>query len=243
MTATGDLADADVPAGRVAVQNCTITAADLPRLLVLSDRAACGARRLADVVRAAVDGGARAVVLREKDLPTPQRARLADELRAVLAPVGGLLVLAGTGLAEWGLAGWGLAGRGLPGEAVHLAAADPLPAVRPSLLGRSCHDAGEVRRAAAEGCDWVMLSPVFLTASKPGYGPALGAEGLRALTAGAPPSYALGGVEPGRVRECLDAGAYGVAVMGAVMRAARPDGLVADLLLAAEDAHAGPAVQ
>ncbi|MDP9393328.1 MAG: thiamine phosphate synthase [Actinomycetota bacterium] len=225
MTATGDLADADVPARRVAVQNCTITAADLPRLLVLSDRAACGARRLADVVRAAVDGGARALVLREKDLPTPERARLADELRAVLAPVSGLLVLAGPELA-----GAGLAARRLPDEAVHLAAADPLPAVRPWLLGRSCHDAGEVRRAAAEGCDWVTLSPVFFTASKPGYGPALGAEGLRALTAGAPPSYALGGVEPQRVRECLDAGAYGVAVMGAVMRAARPDRLVADLL-------------
>ncbi len=40
----------------------------LARLLVLTDRHA-SARPLADVVRAAVEGGARAVVLREKDLP------------------------------------------------------------------------------------------------------------------------------------------------------------------------------
>ena len=198
----------------------------LPRLLVLTDRRACDARPLVDVVRAAVDGGARAVVLREKDLPALERARLADDLRGLLAPVGGLLVLAGTGLA---------------GGAVHLAAADPLPAARPALLGRSCHDATEVRRAAAEGCDWVTLSPVFATASKPGYGPALGPAGLRALTTGAPPAYALGGVEPGRVRECLGAGAHGVAVMGAVMRAERPDRLVAAVLLAAEDARGASA--
>ncbi|SEP13470.1 thiamine phosphate synthase [Trujillonella endophytica] len=176
----------------------------LPGLLVLTDRTQAAAP-LPEVVAAAVDAGARAVVLREKDLPPPERAALADALAAVLAPVGGLLVVAGPP---------GPAGR----TAVHLAAADPFPRPRPALVGRSCHSADEVDRAAAEGCDWVLVSPVFPTPSKPGYGPALGPAGLARLVRGAPPVHALGGVTPGDVADCLRAGAAGVAVMGPVMR-------------------------
>jgi thiamine-phosphate diphosphorylase len=188
----------------------------LPRLLVLTDRSQA-AVPLRDAVAAAVDGGARAVVLREKDLPDEERDRLAELLRALLDPVGGLLIRAGAG----------------GGPAVHLAAADPLPDARPELLGRSCHSPEELARARAEGCDYVMLSPVFPTASKPGYGPALGLAGLTALTPAAPPTYALGGVRPADVAGCLAAGAHGVAVMGAVMRA---PGTVAAYLAALAEA-------
>ena len=181
-------------------------------LLVLTDRTQCH-RPLVDVVAAAADGGARAVVLREKDLPADERAALAGRLRAVL-PADATLVLAGTGL---------------PADAVHLAATDDVPEPRPALLGRSCHDRTSVDRAGAEGCNWVTVSPVRLTASKPGYGPALGKAGLAALTDG-PPAYALGGLSAADARPCLAAGAVGLAVMGAVMRAERPDLVVGELL-------------
>jgi thiamine-phosphate pyrophosphorylase len=174
--------------------------------LVLTDRSQC-AGGLLDAVAAAVDGGARAVVLREKDLPAEERDRLADRLRALLHPVGGVLVRAGT-------AGSAGAGAG----AVHLAANDPFPRPRPAVVGRSCHSVDELRRAKAEGCDYVMLSPVFPTASKPGYGPALGLAGLASLAAVGPPVYALGGIRPADVPGCLTAGARGVAVMGSIMR-------------------------
>ena len=187
--------------------------APLGPLLVLTDRTQCR-RPLVDVVQAAVEGGARTVVLREKDLPRDARAGLAEQLRSALTPVDGTLVLAGTGL---------------PGGAVHLSAVDEVPEPRPALLGRSCHDRASVDRAAAEGCDWVTVSPVRATASKPGYGPALGPAGLAALTGG-PPAYALGGVTAADARPCLDVGAVGLAVMGAVMRADRPDLVVGELL-------------
>jgi thiamine-phosphate diphosphorylase len=176
----------------------------LPRLLVLTDRTQ-SAGPLVETVAAAVDCGARAVVLREKDLPEDARRRLGDELRAVLDPVGGLLV-------HGGLAG------SSGSDAVHLSGSDPFPTVRPRLVGRSCHSAEELARAAGEGCDLVMVSPVFATASKPGYGPALGLDGLARLLSGAPRAYALGGIRPDDVSGCLAAGAYGVAVMGAAMR-------------------------
>ncbi|SFL80709.1 thiamine phosphate synthase [Geodermatophilus ruber] len=194
---------------------------NLPRLLVLTDRTRCD-RPLRDVVAAAVDAGARAVVLREKDLPADERAALAAELRAVLDPVGGVLVQAGPGGAD----------------AVHLAAADPFPDPRPRLVGRSCHSAGELARARAEGCDYAFLSPVFPTASKPGYGPALGVEGFALLQAAGPPAYALGGVVPGDVPALLAAGARGVAVMGAVMRSPQA---VRDYLVALAAAAPDPA--
>jgi thiamine-phosphate pyrophosphorylase len=176
----------------------------LPRLLVLTDRTQCRGG-LTATVAAAVEAGARAVVLREKDLPLPERAALAGELRAVLEPVGGVLVWAGLA---------GSAGAG----AVHLSGDDVFPASRPPVVGRSCHSAADLARARAEGCDHVFLSPVFLTASKPGYGPAIGLAGLAGLVPLGPPAYALGGIGPDDVAGCLAAGAWGVAVMGGVMR-------------------------
>jgi thiamine-phosphate pyrophosphorylase len=69
---------------------------------------------------------------------------------------------------------------------------------------------------------------VFATDSKPGYGPALGLDGLAAGRRAVPglPVVALGGVEPGRARACVEAGAAGVALMGAVMRAGDPAAVV-----------------
>jgi thiamine-phosphate pyrophosphorylase len=179
--------------------------ARLPRLLVVTDRTQA-AGPLADVVAAAVDAGARAVLLRDRDLPDDERAALAAELRTVLTPVGGLLVTAGAATSP-----------AHPG-AVHLAAAEPFPDPRPALVGRSCHSAAELVQARAEGCDWAFLSPVHPTASKPGYGPALGVEGFARLRPLGPPTYALGGVGPDDVPALLAAGAHGVAVMGPVMR-------------------------
>ncbi|MDG4825586.1 thiamine phosphate synthase [Asanoa sp. WMMD1127] len=186
----------------------------LPRLLVLTDRTQC-AGSLVATVAAAVEAGARAVVLREKDLPAESRAMLAAELGGILSLVDGTLIRAGTG-----------------GDAVHLAARDPFPAPRPALVGRSCHDAAEVAAATAEGCDYVTVSPVFPSPSKPGYGPPLGLAGLAALTRPAPAAYALGGVRPSDVAACRAAGARGVAVMGAVMR---DPGSVADYVDALEE--------
>jgi thiamine-phosphate diphosphorylase len=183
-------------------------------VLVLTDRTQARAP-LVKVVAAAVDGGARSVMLREKDLPRPERAELAEALRALLAPVGGRLIVAGPDP--------------LGGNAVHLAATDPVP-VGVRYVGRSCHDVDELSRLSTE--DYAIVSPVFPTASKPGYGPALGLYGLAALASRtATPVFGLGGLElPAQAIACLAAGAAGVAVMGAVMRADDPAATVAALV-------------
>ncbi|OLE28773.1 MAG: thiamine phosphate synthase [Actinobacteria bacterium 13_1_20CM_3_71_11] len=186
------------------------------RLLVLTDRAQAR-RPLPEVLAAAVDGGARWIVLREKDLPRADRFALAEEIRALLGPVGGTLIVAGPDP--------------LGGDAVHLSATGPVPP-GVSLVGRSCHTAADVDRLSTE--DYATVSPVYPSASKPGYGPALGPAGLGALAARTSKGvYGLGGVESAaRARDCLADGAAGVAVMGAVMRAGDPAATVAALLSA-----------
>ena len=179
------------------------------KLLVLTDRMQTDGRPLVDVVRAAVAGGADCVVLREKDLSRAERDSLADELRTFVPT---LLIASDPTIAS---------------DGVHLAAEDALPAVRPGLVGRSCHSAADLAAAAAEGCDYATLSPIFVSESKPGYGPALGVDPLRASPL---PVYALGGVDPANARACVAAGAVGVAVMGYAMRAADPAIAVKELL-------------
>jgi thiamine-phosphate pyrophosphorylase len=183
-------------------------------LVVLTDRRSA-AGPLRRVVAEAVAGGAGWVVLRERDLGYAERRALADDLRALLPP--GRLIVAGPDP--------------LDGDAVHLAARDPLPVDRLALAGRSCHSLSEIRRLSTE--DYVTVSPVFATDSKPGYGPALTPPGAARLGGGLR-WLALGGVTTAdQVRACLAAGADGVAVMGAIMTASDPAAVAASLSAAA----------
>ena len=83
------------------------------------------------------------------------------------------------------------------------------------LLGQSCHDLEELCRAAAV-CDYATLSPIFAPRSKPAdRRPTLGLGGLSlACRQVRMPVLALGGLCPGRVAGCLQAGAAGVAGIG-----------------------------
>lgn len=181
--------------------------ADLSRLLVVTDRAQLPpGRDLVWVVARCVAAGARTVVLRELDLTTQRRALLAREL----SDVGARVIAAHDALP-------GCVGVQVPAGAV----------AGTGSWGRSCHSAFAVDAAAAEGARWATLSPFAATSSKPGYGPPV----ERAAYADHPIGvYALGGVTPRNAAGAIAAGAYGVAVMGAVMRAQDPASVVARLL-------------
>ncbi|WP_089021885.1 thiamine phosphate synthase [Micromonospora coriariae] len=190
-------------------------------VVVLTDRrVARGA--LDQVVAGAVAGGARWVVLREKDLPRAERAALAADLRSILADVAGTLIVAGPDP--------------LDGDAVHLPAAGPYPPPTHRLVGRSCHNGTELNRLTTE--HYATVSPVHPTGTKPGYGPPLGTKGLHELIQVSPtPVLALGGVEtPEQVTACIQAGAAGVAVLGALMRAKDPTRTAASLTRAFQEA-------
>lgn len=181
------------------------------RLLVLTDRTLVPpGRTLGEVLRAAADGGLTRVVLREADLTDEERAQVASAARGK-----GMTVIA--------------AHRAVAGSAgLHVPAAASPPR-RATPWGRSCHSREEVARAAGDGAWWATLSPYAWTESKPGHGPPLPPCAFERLPL---PVYALGGVTPDNAAAARAAGAYGVAVMGAVMRADDPAAVVAALLRA-----------
>lgn len=191
------------------------------RLLVLTDRdrSRTAGRTLEETVAAAVAAGATAIVYREKTLPGPERRALGERVADACGSAA-LVVASDPALA-----------RDLGAATVHLAADDPWPEADDLMVGRSCHGAVELADAAAHGAAYATLSPIFATDSKPGYGPALGLDGLATLVADVRlPVYALGGIRADTVRRCLATGAAGVAVMGTVMGAEDPDAAVRALL-------------
>jgi thiamine-phosphate pyrophosphorylase len=95
-----------------------------------------------------------------------------------------------------------------------------------AFVSRACHDPAEVSRLDA---DAVILSPIL----EPRKGrPALGLEALRSVRQAlakrpaAPLLLALGGIDAERAPACIEAGADGVCVMGAVHGEADPLSLV-----------------
>ncbi|MDB5034820.1 MAG: phosphomethylpyrimidine kinase [Chlorobi bacterium] len=88
-------------------------------------------------------------------------------------------------------------------------------------FGASVHSVEEALLAARRGASYIIASPVFPTASKPGH-PGIGIDGLRAIaSAVALPVFALGGIDGGKALACIDAGAYGIASISFFSRDAR----------------------
>jgi len=218
-----------VSSGRVALPD--------PPLLVITDRGQARAP-LIDIAEALFQAGGRWLMLREKGLDGAARRDLLCDLVARAAPFGATVTVNGDLAAAQAAGAAGL----------HLPTGGGLEAARralgpDALLGASAHSLQEAIAAAESGADYVTLSPVFESASKPGYGPALGPTGLKAMAARlAVPAIALGGVAAGNAGACLEAGAAGVAVMGAVMAAADPGAAAGALIAALEEGNAAAGV-
>jgi len=194
----------------------------LPRLYVITDRASAseGSGGLVEATQASVAAGARMIQLRDKGSRPLRQWRLGQRLITALAGFGDC-VLVVNDRADLAVA--------LGADGVHRSADSlPVTALRrvvevPKLVGVSCHGVEDVVAAAEQGADFVTLSPIFETSSKPGYGPPLGVDAIEeAATLVDVPIFALGGVEPDAVADCLAYGAHGVAVMSGIMAADDP---------------------
>jgi thiamine-phosphate pyrophosphorylase len=193
-------------------------------LLVVTDRHQAR-RPLEDIVRDAAAGGARWFWLRDRDLQPVERKALALRLAVIVRDAGGRLSIGGDVelAAEAGT------------RAVHVRDAADIARARrtlgPSaLIGLSAHNLADVADAKEAGADYVTLSPIYETASKPGYGPALGIGTIERAAEIGIPIVALGGIETGNAPAARAAGASGIAVMGGIMRAENPQRAIEVLL-------------
>ncbi len=200
----------------------------VPRVLILTDRR-ISHLPLVEQVERALYGAARAdtvevgLVFREKDLDPVGRLQLGRELCRAARQTGSSFVVATSGELDGGER----VAAELGAEGIHLSSYASFPRDFSGLVGRSCHRGPEVLRARLEGLDYLTVSPLFPSISKEGLngrGPELVREALSVLgTASSVSVIALGGIGPDRVGEAILAGAHGVAVCGAVMRAEDPE--------------------
>lgn len=198
----------------------------LPRLLLVSDRAAARGRPLVELIAAVSDalGGELLIQLREKQLPDDELRALAAQLRDALGE-GALIVVNDRPQIALEL-----------GLGLHLPAASASVAERPPLLGRSVHNPAEARQAIRDGVDYAVVGTIFPTGSKPGHagdGPAH----LRALAdqLSSIPAYAIGGIDAGNAADAIGAGAHGVAVRSAILGANDPPAAARAIVAAIAD--------
>jgi thiamine-phosphate pyrophosphorylase len=182
-------------------------------MLITDLQLAGGEDALVEVVDESVAGGVNAVQLREKNLSPGELLSLAERLREVSSGRAAFIV---NGSLEVALA----SGAG----GVHLPEAAPMieRPERPFVIGRSVHSREAAERAWAECSDYLIAGPAYETASHPGMDPG-GPELIETIVVSvALPVLAVGGITAGRVEEVMRAGASGVAVIGAVLRARSP---------------------
>ncbi len=189
------------------------------RFYLVTDRTLCAPRTLATTVHDACANGVRAVQLREKDLSETDLVSAATRLHGLLQPRGAKLFVNASRFVDRETAAILAATPGVDG--FHIPD-DPELLVEfreqfPKLLiGASVHSVDGVRRAADAGADFVTFGPIYETRGK---AQPHGLDALREACASAAAVFAIGGITPERARECLDAGAHGVAVVSAVMAA------------------------
>jgi thiamine-phosphate pyrophosphorylase len=184
-------------------------------------------RSLVETVAAALEGGVRAVQLREKDLCAAELYPLALELRELTVLYGARLLI--NDRLDVALA--------VQADGVHLGGHSlPVAVARKilgpeKLIGVSTHRPEEVPVVQRDGADFVTFGPVYFTPSKAAFGEPVGLGQLREVCAAAPlPVFALGGVTLEHLPELRTTGCQRVALISAILAAADPATAAAAIL-------------
>jgi len=162
-----------------------------------------------DASEAALMGGVRALQLREKNLTDCELIELGSQLRILTSNYNARLII--NSRAD--------IAKKIDADGVHLtescAHANEIKSAFPGLIvGVSTHSLEGAHIAEAQGADYITFSPIYATPSKANYGPPQGLGLLRQVTQEVNlPVLALGGITLHRVSECLDQGAFGVALI------------------------------
>jgi 8-oxo-dGTP diphosphatase len=183
-----------------------LRALELPTLYAISNVAELGEAVFLVRLQAKLDAGLRLLQLREKNLARDELKELAKHVVSMSHSYGAKVLLNGD--VELALE---VGADGVQLTASQLVGLSERPAV--DWCGASCHNAEELRRAEALGCDFALLSPVLPTQSHLG-APHLGWQSFATMSVGATiPLYALGGLTHGDMPVAWQNGAHGIALL------------------------------
>lgn len=205
------------------------------RVGVLITESLCVHHNWLIVAKAAIEGGAQCIQLREKTLDDGEllhRARQLVEAAGVLSRKRQVAVIVNDRPDIALLAG---------AHGVHLGTGDlPIGAVREQfgrslLIGASTHNLREAKAAVAGGADYCGVGAMFKssTKSRKPSGPEYLKRYLKQH--GQVPHLAIGGIGPGNIDELVALGCRGVAVSACVCGAKEPGKVVRKLLRAMSD--------
>ena len=167
------------------------------------------------------------VQLRERDLSARELVTLAHEVQAVTASRRAQLLI--NDRIDIALA--------LEGVGVHLRSNSlPVSVARQllgmqRLLGISAHSVEEAVQGESQGADYIVLGPIYETPTKQMFGPPIGIRTLeKACRLVRIPIFGIGGVTAARAREMRHAGAFGAAVITAILGATDVESAARELL-------------
>ena len=185
-------------------------------LYIILDPSVCPDRSLSDVLKEAARAGARVFQYRNKSASMKEAYAEALVLRKVALDAGVTFIV--NDRCDLALA--------VDADGVHLGQEDlPLDLARKvmgpdKLIGISTHNPNQVREATAGKPDYLGFGPIFKPGSKQDHDPVVGLEGLREMRMLTSfPVFAIGGIQIDQAGEVMRAGADGVAVISAILKA------------------------
>jgi len=190
-----------------------------PALYLVTDRLLSRERPIEFIVEQAVKGGVTMVQLREKNCSTLEFVKLAISLKKLLAHFRVPLII--NDRLDVALAS--------DADGLHIGQEDmPCNIARKILgndkiIGLSVESFDQALEANNLDVDYIGISPVFVTGTKPELTSALGLAGIRKISGVSKhPVVAIGGINAKNAAEVLMAGADGLAVVSAIVSADDP---------------------
>jgi thiamine-phosphate pyrophosphorylase len=188
----------------------------LSGLYIILDPSVSPPRPLIEVLKTAAEAGAVLFQYRNKTASMKDAYVEALALRQAAAKAGVLFIV--NDRCDLALA--------IDADGVHLGQGDlPLDLARKvmgseKLIGISTHSLTQVRDATVGKPDYLGFGPIFTPGSKQDHDPVVGLEGLRSIRSLTPlPVFAIGGIQIDQVGAVVRAGANGVAVISAILKA------------------------
>lgn len=184
-------------------------------LHVLTDREWSLGRDTLTAARAALDGGATVIQLRDKKASTRTLVEEGQALRVLTRERGALLIV--NDRIDVALA--------IEADGAHVGQDDDMPIalarklLGPNrILGVSAGNLEEAYVAIANGADYLGVGPIYATKTKADAGEPIGLSLLTELASHySTPLIAIGGIKAGNVAAVLQAGAQGIAVIRAAV--------------------------
>ena len=200
----------------------------LAGLCIILDPSVCTDRPLVDVLKLSATAGAKIFQYRNKTASMNAAYTEALPLRKVSQELGVLFIV--NDRCDLALA--------VDADGVHLGQGDlPIHLARKvmgpdKLIGISTHNREQVIAATAGQPDYLGFGPIFTPGSKLDHDPVVGIVGLKAIRQLTPlPIFAIGGITLNNAEDVIRAGANGVAVISAVLKASDVAQAVNDFVL------------